>query len=53
MPGSVNKTQSKWYINKHGASNIIDTFEMYHISVFSLLENEINQTTSTVHAPKK
>jgi hypothetical protein len=24
-----NKTQSKWGINKHGASKIIDTFEMY------------------------
>jgi hypothetical protein len=24
------KTQSKWCINKHGASKIIDTFEMYH-----------------------
>jgi hypothetical protein len=25
-----NKTQSKWCINKHGASKIIDTFETYH-----------------------
>jgi hypothetical protein len=25
-----NKTQSKWRINKHGASKIIDTFETYH-----------------------
>jgi hypothetical protein len=24
-----NKTQSKWCINKHGASKMIDTFEMY------------------------
>jgi hypothetical protein len=24
-----NKTQRKWCINKHGASKIIDTFEMY------------------------
>jgi hypothetical protein len=24
-----NKTQSKWYKNKHGASKIIDTFETY------------------------
>jgi hypothetical protein len=24
-----NKTQSKWFINKHGASKIIDTFEAY------------------------
>jgi hypothetical protein len=28
-----NKTQSKWCINKHGASKIIDTFETYHISL--------------------
>jgi hypothetical protein len=27
---SVNKTESKWCINKHGASKIIDTFETYH-----------------------
>jgi hypothetical protein len=26
-----NKTQSKWCINKHGASKIIDTFEKYHV----------------------
>jgi hypothetical protein len=25
-----NKTQSKWCINKHGASKITDTFETYH-----------------------
>jgi hypothetical protein len=25
-----NKTQSKWCINKHVASKIIDTFETYH-----------------------
>jgi hypothetical protein len=25
-----NKTQSKWCINKHGASKIIDMFETYH-----------------------
>jgi hypothetical protein len=24
-----NKTQSKWCVNKHGASKIIDTFETY------------------------
>jgi hypothetical protein len=28
------KTQSKWCINKHGASKIIDTFEMYHTPTF-------------------
>jgi hypothetical protein len=26
-----NKTQSKWCINKHGSSKIIDTFETYYI----------------------
>jgi hypothetical protein len=26
-----NKTQSKWCINKHGSSKIIDTFEMYQV----------------------
>jgi hypothetical protein len=25
-----NKTQSKWCINKHGTSKIIDMFETYH-----------------------
>jgi hypothetical protein len=33
-----NKTQSKWCINKHGASKIIDTFETYQ-----LLMNKLNQ----------
>jgi hypothetical protein len=28
-----NKTQSKWYINKHGASKITDTLETYHSSI--------------------
>jgi hypothetical protein len=32
MPRSVNKTQSKWCINKHGASKIIDRFETYQQS---------------------
>jgi hypothetical protein len=32
MPRSVNKTQSKWFINKHRASKIIDMFETYHAS---------------------
>jgi hypothetical protein len=26
-----NKTQSKWCINKHGVSKIIDTFETYQL----------------------
>jgi hypothetical protein len=29
MPRSVNKTQSNWCKNKHGASKIIDTFATY------------------------
>jgi hypothetical protein len=28
-----NKTQSKWCINKHGASKIIDRFETYQLAV--------------------
>jgi hypothetical protein len=32
-----NKTQSKWCINKHGASKIIDTFETYHLPKSGLL----------------
>jgi hypothetical protein len=27
-----NKTQSKWCINKHGTSKIIDAFETYHMA---------------------
>jgi hypothetical protein len=27
-----NETQSKWCKNKHGASKIIDTFEMYPVA---------------------
>jgi hypothetical protein len=36
-----NKTQSKWCINKHGSSKIIDTFEMYQplgVSLCCLLD---------------
>jgi hypothetical protein len=29
-----NKTQSKWCVNKHGASKIIDTFETYHPAAY-------------------
>jgi hypothetical protein len=32
-----NKTQSKWCINKHGASKIIDTFETYHLPIIAFL----------------
>jgi hypothetical protein len=28
-----NKTQRKWCINKHGASEIIDTFETYQVPI--------------------
>jgi hypothetical protein len=28
-----NKTQGKWFKNKHGVSKIIDTFETYHLSL--------------------
>jgi hypothetical protein len=31
------KTQSKWCINKHGASKIIDTFETYQLGQASSL----------------
>jgi hypothetical protein len=31
MPRSVNKTQSKRCINKHGSSKNINTFETYHL----------------------
>jgi hypothetical protein len=30
-----NKTQSKWCINRHGASKIIDSFETYQSSISS------------------
>jgi hypothetical protein len=33
-----NKTQSKWCINKHGASKIIDTFETYHTAQAQLMQ---------------
>jgi hypothetical protein len=40
-----NKTQSKWCINKHGASKIIDTFETYQRAkdwLLSLPRNSID-----------
>jgi hypothetical protein len=30
-----NETQGKWCKNKHGASKIIDTFEMYQLLTWS------------------
>jgi hypothetical protein len=32
-----NETQGKWCKNKHGASKIIDTFEMYQVAHENLL----------------
>jgi hypothetical protein len=42
-----NKTQSKWCINKHGASKIIDTFETYHPSGLARPDIDLNRTPST------
>jgi hypothetical protein len=48
-----NKTQSKWCINKHGASKIIDTFETYHC-IFKHLgfSDEERLVGSRVYIPK-
>jgi hypothetical protein len=37
-----NKTQSKWCINKHGASKIIDTFETYQSQSESKRRNRVS-----------
>jgi hypothetical protein len=37
-----NKTQSKWCINKHGASKIIDTFETYQSQSQSKRRNRVS-----------
>jgi hypothetical protein len=37
-----NKQQSKWCINKHGASKLIDMFEMYQSSSESPTELEVS-----------
>jgi hypothetical protein len=42
MPQSVNKTQSKWCINKHEASKIIDTFETYLGGVPIFIKEHVN-----------
>jgi hypothetical protein len=44
-----NKTQSKWCINKHGASKIIDTFETYHPSIKPTEPVWSDQTTAHPH----
>jgi hypothetical protein len=44
-----NKTQSKWCVNKHGASKIIDTFETYHkVSHVSRASNEEAKNLSNI-----
>jgi hypothetical protein len=48
-----NKTESKWCINKHGASKIIDTFETYQRGINSQarwddLSNKILESTCNI-----
>jgi hypothetical protein len=50
-----NETIGKWWINKHGASRIIDTFETYHFSNSNnycgeKLEFEVMDWPSQYHA---
>jgi hypothetical protein len=47
-----NKTQSKWCINKHGASKIIDTFETYQYPVGVLDDTCMLTMTRTCLGPK-
>jgi hypothetical protein len=42
-----NKTLSKWCINKHGASKIIDTFETYQIAKPSQCLSLLSQSQAT------
>jgi hypothetical protein len=42
-----NKTRSKWCKNKHGASKIIETFEMYH------LPRKEEGVTQTISGPEE
>jgi hypothetical protein len=44
-----NKTQSKWCINKHGASKIIDTFETYHRSTEVFMKSKNHWNTKFTH----
>jgi hypothetical protein len=54
-----NKTQSKWCINKHGASKIIDMFEMYqapHLRldpIYALVVNTIAVNTQAIKSDKQ
>jgi hypothetical protein len=41
-----NKTQSKWCVNKHGASKIIDTFETYQPASINLRKLVLSPTGS-------
>jgi hypothetical protein len=47
-----NKTQSKWCINKHGASKIINTFETYYVakltSEFTSLEEPTDDSNTVI-----
>jgi hypothetical protein len=42
-----NKTQGKWYKNKHGASKIIDTLETYHTAGKEKYESRIPSTETS------
>jgi hypothetical protein len=48
-----NKTQSKWCINKHGASKIIDTFETYHGDTRRVRDSHLPYTLEHRVDPRK
>jgi hypothetical protein len=41
-----NEILSKWCINKHGASKIMDTFETYHVSLDHTNTSKITRNLS-------
>jgi hypothetical protein len=41
-----NETLSKWCKNKHGASKIIDTFEMYQLTGRKIEVNDKQKTSA-------
>jgi hypothetical protein len=45
-----NKTQSKWCINKHGASKIIDTLETYQLAQLGFRQDLANIVDWSLHA---
>jgi hypothetical protein len=47
-----NKTQSKWCINKHGASKIIDTFETYHTPSYKELTSSEQERRRKIKAKR-